>query len=296
MRLDPYILARALGGDVSGHNVLAPGPGHSAADRSLSIKIDPSAPDGFVVHSFAGDPPMQCRDHIRSVIDLGCRGWKLSGPPCSSQSRYSAPNHEQDRRSALALKLWKEGCDPRGTVVTTYLATRGLMISDEIANEVIRFHPTLKSKAGSVGGMLALFRDIHTNKPCGIHRTFLDQAGRKLDRKMLGRAHGAAIKLDVDEHVTLGLHIGEGVESSLAARLAGFRPVWAVGSANAISTFPALTGIETITILGEVDDGGANYRASHACAKRWMETGREALVIWPQIGGDLNDVWQEATR
>jgi hypothetical protein len=46
--LDPRAVARALVGEVAGHNtVLAPGPGHSARDRSLSIKLDPTAPDGF---------------------------------------------------------------------------------------------------------------------------------------------------------------------------------------------------------------------------------------------------------
>lgn len=195
----------------------------------------------------------------------------------------------------LARRLWNEGCDPRGTLVEVYLSSRGLTLSDEISNEVVRFHPTLKLNGMYVGGMLALFRDIHTKEPCGLHRTFLDNAGRMLERKMLGRARGAAIKLDADEHVTLGLHIGEGVESCLAARLAGFRPVWAVGSANAISTFPVLTGIETITILGEVGDGGANYRAAQVCAKRWTDAGREALFVLPQVG-DLNDVWQEVIR
>jgi len=87
---------------------------------------------------------------------------------------------------------------------------------------------------------VALFRDIVTNEPCGIHRTFLDSAGRKLGRKMLGRAGGAAIKLDADEDVTLGLHIGEGIETGIAAQLAGFRPVWALGSANAIEETAAI--------------------------------------------------------
>ena len=70
--------------------------------------------------------------------------------------------------------------------------------------------------------MVALFRDITTAKPCGIHRTFLDCNGRKLDRKMLGRARDAAIKLDQDGDVTLGLHVGEGVETCMAARQAGW--------------------------------------------------------------------------
>ena len=49
-------VARALGGEMSGSQVLAPGPGHSPKDRSLSVRLSPSAPDGFVAFSHAGDP------------------------------------------------------------------------------------------------------------------------------------------------------------------------------------------------------------------------------------------------
>jgi hypothetical protein len=55
-------IARILGGEISARQVLAPGPGHSADDRSLSLAIRPDAPDGFVVHSFAGDDPIACKD------------------------------------------------------------------------------------------------------------------------------------------------------------------------------------------------------------------------------------------
>ena len=41
--------ARALGGEVSGDQVLCPGPGHSPKDRSLSVKI---GKDGQPVVSF----------------------------------------------------------------------------------------------------------------------------------------------------------------------------------------------------------------------------------------------------
>ena len=157
---------------------------------------------------------------------------------------------------------------------------------------MIRFHPALKYEDTLVGGIVALFRDISTNEPRAIHRIFLDSAGQKLGRMMLGPAKGAVIKLDADESVTIGLHIGEGLETCLAARLAGFRPVWASGSAGTIGTFPVLPGIDAITILGEVD-GGANKRAAQSCADRWIEAGREAFVVEPLVGGDLNDVWRE---
>ena len=66
--LDLATIARALGGDVSAGQVLAPGPGHSSADRSLSVKLAPEAPDGFLVHSFAGDDPIACKDHVREKL------------------------------------------------------------------------------------------------------------------------------------------------------------------------------------------------------------------------------------
>jgi hypothetical protein len=62
-------IASALGGDVSSNQVLAPGPGHSPKDRSLSITIADNQ-DGFVCHSFAGDDAIRCKDYIRSKLGL----------------------------------------------------------------------------------------------------------------------------------------------------------------------------------------------------------------------------------
>jgi hypothetical protein len=54
--------AAALGGDASGRDtILCPGPGHSPKDRSLSVKLDPTAPDGFLTRSHAGDDWRECR-------------------------------------------------------------------------------------------------------------------------------------------------------------------------------------------------------------------------------------------
>ncbi|MET0706816.1 MAG: hypothetical protein ABWY82_08225, partial [Tardiphaga sp.] len=63
-------VAKALGGEVNGGQVLAPGPGHSAKDRSLSVKIDAGAPGGFLAHSFSGDEPIACRDYVRERLGL----------------------------------------------------------------------------------------------------------------------------------------------------------------------------------------------------------------------------------
>jgi hypothetical protein len=75
MSLNPHTVARALGGEARGNQVSAPGPGHeSKGDRSLSILIDPNAPDGFVVNTFAGDDPMVCKDYVRERLGLPAFG------------------------------------------------------------------------------------------------------------------------------------------------------------------------------------------------------------------------------
>jgi len=208
--------------------------------------------------------------------------------------RVSVPSPARSDNRAIALAIWNEARDPRGTLVERYLAERrGLRLPDEIAGDVIRFHPALFFEGALVAGMVALFRDIRTDEPCGIHRVFLDGGGRKIERRMLGRAKDAAIKLDADDNVSLGLAVGEGIETCLAGWHLGLRPVWAIGSADAIKQFPVLPGIEAITVLGELNDGGANYGASRACAARWMKAGKEAFRATPFKGDDLNTVYSE---
>jgi RecA-family ATPase len=101
--LDVRQLAVALDGEVSGNEVLAPGPGHSKQDRSLSVKLDSNAPDGFVVHSFAGDDPIECRDYVRE--QAGLDPFKPGGDrrrPTSNGNRFTAqvsgPQHPYDYR------------------------------------------------------------------------------------------------------------------------------------------------------------------------------------------------------
>jgi hypothetical protein len=65
--------ARALKGDVVNRQISCPGPGHSAGDRSLSVKPTPDAPSGYVVNSFAGDDPITCRDYVADKLGLGRR-------------------------------------------------------------------------------------------------------------------------------------------------------------------------------------------------------------------------------
>jgi hypothetical protein len=68
--MDIRSAARALEGEITGSSVVCAGPNHSRGDRSLSARFDASAPDGFVVHSFAGDDPIAYRDYVRERLGM----------------------------------------------------------------------------------------------------------------------------------------------------------------------------------------------------------------------------------
>jgi len=277
--LDARSIARALGGDVVGRDqVAAPGPGHSKRDRSLSIRLSATAPDGFLVNSHAGDDWRECRDHVKHA--LGIPTGMSSPKPLTAPCRFAFAKPEHDDRIDDALKVWAEGVDPAGTPVETYLRSRRLELDDAVSGHVLRYHPTLRA-------MLALFRNIITDEPQALSRTFLDHRWQKRDRKFMGPVGGAAIKLDADEDVLGGLHIGEGIETCLAARMLGLRPSWALGSAGAIAAFPVLSAVECLSLLREHDD--ANKRAADTCAAVWAAARREVFNIRPIGGKDLND-------
>jgi hypothetical protein len=114
-------VAQALGGVVHNGQVLAPGPGHSPKDRSLSVKLDPAAPDGFVVHSFAGDDDLKAKDYVRGKCGLGA--FKPNGNHKAIDINPLASTRPvlDDATIAAALAAIKTiPQQPQGTIVKTY--------------------------------------------------------------------------------------------------------------------------------------------------------------------------------
>ena len=202
----------------------------------------------------------------------------------------SGPAPDQEKRRARALQIWSESGSPVGSIVEHYLREhRGLELSADIAGNVIRYHGALFFDHDSrLPGMVCLLRDIVTDEPSGIHRTFLDRKNaEKIDRKMLGVAKRAAIKLDP---VGSRLTIGEGVETVLSARMAGLGSAWALGSSVAVRSFPVLKGLKEITILEENDP--TSQRDVETCGRRYLAAGKPVNIVTPDIGNDLNDAWR----
>jgi hypothetical protein len=203
---------------------------------------------------------------------------------------------EEERKRQQALQWWEEARPIAGTLAEPYLTRpkieggRGLTLPADISPRVLRFHPACPFGEGArYPCLLALYRSIVGDEPRAVMRTALSPDACKIDRKAFGPVGGAAMKLSDDVDVTMGLVIGEGLETTLAGMVFGFAPAWALGSAGGIRTFPVLSGIEALTILAEADDDGANEGAIRECFARWTAAGREIYRAVPLIGGDAND-------
>ena len=234
------------------------------------------------MHSHAGDDWRACRDYVRERLGLPTADSRWLDPPRRAATDRAAIAGAAAKAAGTrqALALWRYGVDPRGTLAERHLNGRALTLGEGLAGDVLRWHPR-------IGAMLALFCNVLTGEPQAVSRTFIDREGRKIGRKFLGPVSGAAVMLDPFDFVTTGLHVGEGVETCMAARQFNLRPVWALGSAAAVAAFPILGDIECLTLLKEADDASA--QACAACAARWHAAGREVFLNWPTNGKDLND-------
>jgi putative DNA primase/helicase len=215
---------------------------------------------------------------------------------------------DEERKRQRALQWWEDASPIGGTPAERYLVEiRKLVLPPDLSPRVLRFHPDCPF--GDDGTrhpcLLALYRRIELPlflppdqpveaEPRAVMRTALTVDGKKIGRMAYGPVRGAAIKLSDDADVTMGLIIGESLETTLAAMVFGLAPAWALGSAGGIAKFPVLSGIEALTILAETEDGGANERAIEECFSRWTAAGREVSRATSMIGSDVNDAWEIA--
>jgi putative DNA primase/helicase len=256
-----------------GGNYLVPCPAHDDANPSLSIRDGKHG--GIVAYCFAGCP-------ADAVLNALHRRGLLP---------QRAPNSKRG-----PLGLWEQSVDPRGTIVEGYLAKRGLPLPPG-AREVLRFHRDCPFGGERTPAMIALVRNIASNEPQAIHRTALDQVGRKVEidgksKMALGPIGGGAIKLTADENVTIALGIAEGIETALSLqRLPEWEgsPAWSLISAGGVRKFPLLGGIETLVIAVDHDKAGED--SAREATRRWREAGRDVLLLQANTSNaDLNDV------
>jgi putative DNA primase/helicase len=290
-------IAAALGGATrNGYGWLARCCCHEDRQPSLSLK---DGDDGrLLVKCFAD---CDARDIL---AELRARGW-LDAHGCDFRpARKAAPLPKRTELgktgySDRAAAIWRKAVNPRDTLGERYLNGRGLALDDALAMRVLRFHGRCpfkdeNNKTIYVPALVAAFRpfrdDDEARPPLAIHRIGLNPDGSKRIKKMLGPVAGCAVKLDPDDMVEEGLGIVEGIETGIAARMTGWRPIWVLGSKEPIAKFKPVPGIACLTIFADNDESGAGLAAARQCAGTWRAAGREVFIrTRREVGADWAD-------
>jgi hypothetical protein len=279
-------IARALGGHRAGATWMARCPVHE--DRSPSLSISAGKHGKVLVRCHAG---CDQRDLIAVLQERGL--WQANGRPSgigSNHRRHNAEEPDADalKRSAAALAIWQASQAADGTLVATYLRSRGL---DLPASPSLRFHAGLKHPSGGVWpAMVALVTHGLTGSPIAVHRTFLagDGGGKApVDpaKMMLGPCRGGVVRLGEAGAV---LMVGEGIETCLAAMQATGNPAWAALSTSGLRSLDLPRDIRDVIVLADGDEPGE--AAAQDCARRWKREWRRVRIARPPNGMDFNDL------
>jgi putative DNA primase/helicase len=223
-----------------------------------------------------------------------------------------APDLDVEKRAAAIARsvacIIGELVPLRGSPGERYLAEVRNIDVDAIADvlarlDAIGWHPAVyfnepehQLHQRKLGAIIGVMTDPVTAKPTGaISRTYLAPDLTKIGKAKTLGAPAGIIRLSLDEDVLGGLHIAEGLETSLDLLSQDFVPMWATGSTSIMAKFPVLGGIEYLTIFADRDQNRAGENAAMEAALRWREAGREARVRRIKNGlGDFNDATRAA--
>lgn len=239
---------------------------------------------------------------LRAALRAACWLRSATGPASTTNQRDQylrvlfarpTPLSNAPGRSKALVASGAHPFDPSGTIVEKYLNDRNIDLADDLRGRVL--HPFCPWGSGTEPALIAASHPIiepgDAAVPVAIMRVGLNADGTKIAKKMLGPVAGCAIKFDEDDDVSHGLGIAEGLETSLNVRMSGWRPIWCVGSAGAIASFPPLAGVEGLTVFVDHDVNRVGVAAARTCAERWANAESEAFIRIPRrSGADWADV------
>jgi putative DNA primase/helicase len=279
-------IAKTLGGCTAGASWIARCPAHDDREPSLSIT---NAEDGKVlVYCHAG---CEQREVIAALKARGlwCETRHSNRPTLGSRPHATNKLYRADaKRTEAALRIWGGAASANGTLIETYLGSRGIVI---LIPSSLRFHRGIKHLRGEFWpAMVALVTRGTDNTPLAIHRTFLcrDGSGKAPvdpQKMMLGPCRGGAVRLADPGDV---LMVGEGIETCLAAMLASGHPAWAALSTSGLRTLDLPKNVRDVIVLADGDEPGE--AAARDCAWRWKREGRRVRIARPPQGLDFNDM------
>lgn len=289
-------IVAALGGDLyaGGCRANVPAPGHSRADRSVSLLLS----EGRVIaHGFGGADWRDVRDHLRARGLIDAEGRPAGAAPAAG---LAAPPSDRDRIAA-ARRLWDaSGPVRRGSAAALYLGRRGILDATPVS-PALRAHAAAPVSVYRPGTAVrpALVAAITDDAAAvsAVEVTYLQlnglRARLRLPRKTVGRVPaGAAVRLDA---IAEELLVAEGVFTALSARLRFGLPAWALLSAGRLRGWQAPQEVRRVLIAA--DRGAGGEAAAEQLARSLRRQGvRVSLRLPPWPYGDWNDAWVAAGK
>jgi hypothetical protein len=278
-------IVKSLHGMWVGSYGLVKCPCHDDRKPSLKIKDDKRKSDAIDLVCFAG---CSWQDVKGELVRQGLIDSRRSSPmrrsslprakaKATASTKQSKPPLDEQAKQQIAFRLWDESVPLPDTLGWRYFTERRSLHIGVLGDlsHALRWHDGIMAVVG-------LMTDPLTNKPTGIHRTFLNSDGTNViddsgKKKKLMLGPRGVIRLSRDEDVTTGLGITEGIEDGLAVLLSGWSPIWCATCAGAIKSFPVLPGIEALTVFADCDAVG--MKAAQSCPDRWRRTNQCDVAI-----------------
>lgn len=284
-------ITRNLNGDWRGHHGLAPCPICQPERRRDQRALSISEKGGrLLLYCHKGG----C-DAFSALRERGVALVSRPYDPLASERERKNERAKQRKRTDAANNLFKASRCCAGTLVESYLASRGIKgLRFDLMQRTLRFHPALKhSPSGkTLPAMIARIREVG-GFPMGIHRTFLDPDGTaKADVKpvkmMLGPSAGGAVRFGPDRPMIV---IAEGIETALSICRASRVTCWAALSATGMKGLDLPPPPVAEVAIIAADNDAAGLEAAESLAARLEAEGRAVSIIHPPSqGADFNDV------
>ncbi|HCQ53233.1 MAG TPA: hypothetical protein DIV82_03735 [Brevundimonas diminuta] len=285
-----HALVAALGGDLYGGGLRAsvPAPGHSDADRSVSLLL---SGDRLIVHCFGSACWTAVRDDLRALGHIDREGRLISGGR-SAGDRAPDPRPDRQVRLRTARWLWDDSrpIGP-GSLASRYLARRAISF-DRIGASGLRHHPRAPLSVYRSGGATRPALVAAITSPVGeltaVEVTYLAANGDRdarvrTSRKMVGLfPPGSAVRLASDAEVMV---VGEGVMSVLSASAHTGLPAWALLSARNLSLWSPPGRTRRVVVAA--DRGPPGEAAADILLNRLRSLGVDGALALPP--GDAED-------
>jgi putative DNA primase/helicase len=288
-------IARALGSAyTSGDWWRCRCPAHASRNATLALR---GGDRGLVVYCHAGCDRREILAELRRLGLLNNYGGSAVAyipDRDEMERRREAEAADRYRRIALALDIWGTSYPAPGTIVESYLRSRGI---PKPLPTTLRMHGALGPYGRHhVSGdrrpqMLGLVEHVE-HGAVGVHRTFLAIDGSQkatLDpqRVLHGLVAGGAVRLGSAGPT---LAVTEGIENGLAVLRATGIPTWAALSASGLRTVILPAEARMVLVAADNDENGVGQRAAYDAASRFRREGRRVkIIIPPEPNTDWND-------